>query len=71
MMTIEEFKKAMEEVKLDSQPDEISREAKREAAMQAYLDDVVPISRYINEEFAKIEQRAKEKQQKEELETEE
>ena len=54
-MNIEEFKKEMEKNKNNPTPDTMSLEEKRERAMQAYLDDVVPISKFINESFKRIE----------------
>lgn len=57
-MNIDEFKKEMasikekpnEEVKNDSKDSEV-----REKAMKAYLEDVGPISEFINDGFAKID----------------
>ena len=46
-MNVEEFKKLMENAG-DEKQEEVSVEEKREKAMKDYLDDVTPISEYIN-----------------------
>lgn len=53
-MNVEEFKKLMENAG-DEKQEEVSVEEKREKAMKEYLDDVTPISEYINKGFKDIE----------------
>lgn len=53
-MNVEEFKKLMENAS-DEKQEEVSVEEKREKAMKDYLDDVTPISEYINKGFKDIE----------------
>ena len=53
-MNVEEFKKMMNEVD-DKEIENVSVGEKREKAMQEYLDDVAPISEYINKGFKDIE----------------
>lgn len=53
-MNVEEFKKMMNEVD-DKEIENVSVNEKREKAMQEYLDDVAPISEYINKGFKDIE----------------
>lgn len=53
-MNVEEFKKLMENAG-DEKQEEVSVEEKREKAMKDYLDDVTPISEYINKGFKDIE----------------
>ena len=53
-MNVEEFKKMMNEVD-DKEVENVSVSEKREKAMQEYLDDVAPISEYINKGFKDIE----------------
>lgn len=55
-MNIEEFKKEMAKNKNNFESKKSVNDAEvREKAMQAYLDDVVPISEYINKGFEEIE----------------
>jgi len=64
-MSVEEFRKLMEQAKDGTLPeDERTPEERREAAMRAYLDDVAPISQFINEGFAEIERRQREAEEK-------
>ena len=53
-MNVEEFKKLMENTDTEKK-EEVSVEEKREKAMKDYLDDVTPISEYINKGFKEIE----------------
>ena len=53
-MNVEEYKKMMNEVD-DKEIENVSVGEKREKAMQEYLDDVAPISEYINKGFKDIE----------------
>ena len=53
-MNVEDFKKMMNEID-DKEVENVSVNEKREQAMQEYLDDVVPISEYINNGFKDIE----------------
>lgn len=53
-MNVEEFKKLMENADTEKK-EEVSVEEKREKAMKDYLDDVTPISEYINKGFKEIE----------------
>ena len=53
-MNVDEFKKLMENAS-DEKQEEVSVEEKREKAMKDYLDDVTPISEYINKGFKDIE----------------
>ena len=53
-MNVEDFKKMMNEID-DQEVENVSVNEKREQAMQEYLDDVVPISEYINNGFKDIE----------------
>lgn len=53
-MNVEEFKKMMENPDNEKQQP-ASLEEKREQAMKNYLDDVTPISEYINKGFKDIE----------------
>lgn len=58
-MNMDDFKKEMEKAKAN--PGEVTEQNvskdsnAREKAMQAYLEDVGPISEYINESFGKID----------------
>lgn len=53
-MNVEDFKKLMEESN-EHEVNDSTLEEKREKAMQSYLDDVTPISEYINKGFKEIE----------------
>ena len=56
MLSADEVRKAIEEAKKNpNMVEEKNLDEKREEAMKSYLDDVGPISEFINEEFAKIE----------------
>lgn len=58
-MNMDDFKKEMDKVRAN--PGQVTEQSvskdtnAREKAMQAYLEDVGPISEYINESFDKID----------------
>lgn len=45
-----------DELREENKSEVISNEEKREKAMQAYLDDVAPISEFINKGFKAIDE---------------